>query len=159
MVYHLRRKDRQIQEQEALHEILNKGKFAVISMCRDNEPYVVTLSYGPDLEKNTLYFHCAAEGQKLAFIKANPNVCATVILDHGYIQGSCAHSFSTLIIRGNMKVIEDLEEKKHGMKTLLYHLEDAAETFEQQRLKEDKAYRNICILKLEIRELTGKKGQ
>jgi uncharacterized protein len=55
--YHMRRKDRQITDKDELSEILTQGKYAIISMCRDNEPYIVTLSYGYDKAKNALYFH------------------------------------------------------------------------------------------------------
>jgi hypothetical protein len=45
--YHLQnRPDREITSDEEITGILRKGKYAVISMCRDNEPYIVTLSYG-----------------------------------------------------------------------------------------------------------------
>lgn len=159
MGYHLRRKDRQINDQVEITELLQKGKYAVIAMCRDNVPYVVTLSYGVDLSTNTLYFHCAMEGQKIDFIKANPEVCATIISDHGYLPGECAHKFASIIIKGRMRALETLEEKKLGMRTLLCHLEETPEKFEQKQLKEDNVYQNICILKLEIEEMTGKKGQ
>ncbi|GAH11801.1 unnamed protein product, partial [marine sediment metagenome] len=29
-------------------EIMKNGKFSTISMCRNDEPYIVTLSYGFD---------------------------------------------------------------------------------------------------------------
>jgi uncharacterized protein len=44
----MRRPDRQITDENELREILLKSKYIVIAMCRDNKPYVVTLSYGYD---------------------------------------------------------------------------------------------------------------
>ncbi|MBW6479881.1 MAG: pyridoxamine 5'-phosphate oxidase family protein, partial [Bacteroidales bacterium] len=83
--YHLHnRPNRELKTQEEINSILSKGKYAVISMCRDNEPYIVTLSYGADLTSKTLYFHCATKGLKLDFLSSNKNVCATVIEDGGY---------------------------------------------------------------------------
>jgi len=37
----------------------------------DNEPYLVSLSNGYDEAINCLYFHCADEGKKAAYLKAN----------------------------------------------------------------------------------------
>jgi nitroimidazol reductase NimA-like FMN-containing flavoprotein (pyridoxamine 5'-phosphate oxidase superfamily) len=66
--YHLHnRPNRELKQESDINAIIKNGKFAVISMCRDNEPYIVTLSYGYDLEKKTLYFHCAQKGLKLDF--------------------------------------------------------------------------------------------
>ncbi len=67
--YHLHnRPNRELKSQTEIVNILKTGKYAVISMCADNEPYIVTLSYGYDELKNTLYFHSAKHGLKLDFI-------------------------------------------------------------------------------------------
>ena len=72
--YHLRRKDREIQEQEEIVRILKNGKYAIIALAKKNDPYIVTLSYGYDEELNALYFHCAKRGKKLEYITENPQV-------------------------------------------------------------------------------------
>ena len=46
--YHMRRQDRQINDETELSEIICRGKFAVLALCRNDEPYIVTLSYGYD---------------------------------------------------------------------------------------------------------------
>lgn len=121
--YHLQnRPNRELKLDSEIKEILKSGKFTVISMCRDNEPYIVTLSYGFDVESNSLYFHCATRGLKLDFIKSNPKVCATVIEDGGYVMGQCEHHYKTVVFWGQLKVVTELEERVHGMKILLNHL-------------------------------------
>ena len=88
--YHMiNRPNRELTEESDINAILKNGKFVVISMCRDNEPYIVTLSYGYDIENNSLYFHVARQGLKLDFLKSNKVVCATVIEDGGYIMDEC----------------------------------------------------------------------
>ena len=53
--YHLHnRPNRELTEKSDIDRILKEGKFAVISMCRDNEPYIVTLSYGFDSENEMI---------------------------------------------------------------------------------------------------------
>jgi uncharacterized protein len=89
--YHMRRNDRQITDETELSEVLTQGKYAMIAMCRENEPYIVTLSYGYDKSKDTLYLHTGLKGLKIDFITYNPNVCATIIDDGGYIMGECSH--------------------------------------------------------------------
>ena len=157
--YHMNRKDREIINLKEIFEILQEGKYAVISMCRDNEPYIVTLNYGYDNDKNTLYFHNAFEGLKIDFIKYNPNVCATVIEDRGYIMNECAHAYRSVVFWGKMSIVEDIVEKKHAMEILLNHLEDNPSIIEERSLKNDKVYSELGILRLDIMEITGKKGR
>lgn len=158
--YHLHnRPDRELKSETDINAILKNGKFAVISMCRENEPYIVTLSYGYDSERRALYFHCAQQGLKLDFIAANNKVCATVIEDGGYIKGECEHEFRSVVFWGNMQVVKELEEKKHGMNILLQHLEGQDSVIRQKMLKAEGSYSKMEILRLDIEEIHGKAGR
>ena len=55
--YHLKNgPNREILDKNEILELLENGKFAIISLCRDNEPYIVTLSYGFDNEQYCYIF-------------------------------------------------------------------------------------------------------
>ncbi len=56
MNYHVRRTDRQIEDEATLEGILLQGKCATLALCRGGGPYVVTLSYGCDRSARALYF-------------------------------------------------------------------------------------------------------
>ncbi|MBV7273850.1 pyridoxamine 5'-phosphate oxidase family protein [Clostridiaceae bacterium UIB06] len=157
--YHMRKKDRQINDENELSEILLQGKYAVISMCRNNEPYIVTLSYGYDKSKNALYLHTGLKGLKIDFITYNPNVCATIIDDRGYVIGECGHKYRSVVIDAKISLVESLEEKKYGMEVILNHLEDIPSVVKEKSLKNENMYNNIAILKMDIISLSGKKGQ
>jgi hypothetical protein len=158
--YHIHnRPDREITDKSAIYAILKNGKYMVVAMCRGNEPYVVTLSYGYDSENNALYFHCSPLGLKLDFIRANPLVCATVIEDGGYAYGECAHNYRTAVFWGSMKIVDDLDEKKHGMHILLEHLEKEPEVIKEKLLKSDAFYSKMAILRLDISQIHGKAGR
>ncbi len=157
--YHMNKQEREIKDNNEIAEILKNGKYAVISMCRDNEPYIVTLSYGYNQSENSLYFHTALKGLKLDFIRSNPSVCATVIDDGGYNSGQCEHSYRSVVFWGNMSIVEKLEEKKLGMEVLLNHLEDMPGPIKERNLKNDKVYGNMTVLKLNIEQISGKKGK
>jgi nitroimidazol reductase NimA-like FMN-containing flavoprotein (pyridoxamine 5'-phosphate oxidase superfamily) len=154
--YHMYKKEREIKDKEELIEILKQGKYAVMSMCRNNEPYAVTLSYGYDKDKNSLYFHTAAKGLKIDFIKQNPRVCATIINDKGYVMNECDHKFRSIVFWGEMYVVQDSEEKKHGMEILLNHLEDNPRELKEKFLKNDETFKKTTLLRLDIKKLTGK---
>lgn len=151
--------DREIVLPEEINSILCQGKYTTISMCRQNEPYIVTLSYGYDKDSHALYFHCAKQGLKLDFISENPMVCATVIEDGGYISDECAHAFKSVVFLGEMFIVERLEEKKHGMQILLNHLEEKASVKKEMILKSDNAYSRMNVLRLDIKQIHGKAGR
>lgn len=157
--YHLQKKEREIKDQKELLRIIKTGKYLTIALCRNNEPYIVTLSYGYDERKNAFYFHSRLRGLKCEFIKDNPQVCATIIEDKGYIMNECAHEFRSVIIWGKMSFVETLEEKKYGMDILLEHLEDNPDKIKQESLSNDIVYRNLGILRLDVIEIHGKWGR
>jgi nitroimidazol reductase NimA-like FMN-containing flavoprotein (pyridoxamine 5'-phosphate oxidase superfamily) len=116
------------------------------------------LSYGYDKGKGALYFHCAKKGLKIDFLRENPKVCATVIEDKGYKKDECEQAYRSVVFWGEMAVVEDLPEKIHGMDVLLQHLEENPDPIRERNLKEEKAYKGVGILRLDIQSLTGKRG-
>lgn len=157
--YHLQKKEREIDDRNELLSIIKAGKYLTIALCRNNEPYIVTLSYGYDERKNAFYFHSRRRGLKFEFVQENPHVCATIIEDRGYIMNECAHEFRSVIIRGKMDFVETLEEKKYGMDILLKHLEDNPDKIRQESLSNDAVYRNLGILRLDVADIQGKWGR
>lgn len=151
----MRRIEKEISNEEEIIEILKNGKYAIISLCKENEPYIVTLSYGYDDTKRALYFHCAKEGQKLDFIKSNPNVCGTVIEENGYTDG-CGQAFRSVVFRGTMVIVETLEEKKKGLEVLINQLEKDPIPTKNKFLKKENTYENLGMLRLDITDISGK---
>lgn len=158
--YHLQnRPNREITDESEIIDILKKGKYSVISLCRDNEPYIVTLSYGYDSESNSLYFHCSPFGLKLDFINTNSRVCATVIEDGGYIQNECGHNYRTAVFWGIMTIVSNLDEQIHGMEILLNHLENDSLVIRDKLQKSNDYYSKMVVLKLDITQIHGKAGR
>ena len=155
--YHPRRKRNEILSEEDKKALLRWGNHLSIALCDNNIPYVVTMSYGYDSGRNALYFHCANKGDKLDFIRKNPEVCATLVKDNGYLATKCDHDYESLVIRGKLWIIENLEEKKHALMVLLNHLEQDPEPIFARNIKNDKSYDSVTMLKLEMESVIGKK--
>jgi len=156
--YHVKRKDKELTSQADMQAIIKRGQYTVIALCHNDEPYLVIMNYGYDQTKNALYFHAALEGQKLDFIEHNPNACATIIEDLGYKQGECSHSYRSVIIRGRIAIIDNLDEKKHGLNVLIDHLEKAPDEAKKKFLKNDSTYDTVTVLRFDIEGITGKQG-
>ncbi len=156
--YHLKRKDKEMTSSKEMRAIIKRGQYTTIALCHNDEPYIVTMNYGYDEKQSALYFHAALEGQKLEFIEYNPNACATIIEDLGYKQGECSHSYRTVVTRGRIAIVDNLDEKKHGLNIMIDHLEKSPTEAKKKFLKNDSTYDTVTILRLDIEEITGKQG-
>jgi nitroimidazol reductase NimA-like FMN-containing flavoprotein (pyridoxamine 5'-phosphate oxidase superfamily) len=152
----MRKADREIKDFQRLSEIVKNGKFAVLALCRNNEPYAVTLSYGYDEANGDLYFHGAKEGLKADFIGVNPRACLTVIDDKGYIPHECGHAYRTVVIRGEMRIIESDEEKEKGIGIQIRHFEENPDRMMTKITSRTPVWEKTQMWKLHIEDMTGK---
>lgn len=157
--YHMQKKEREITDKSKINQILKRGKYVTISMCKMDEPYIITLNYGFDEEQNAFYFHSANLGLKLEILKENSKVCGTLIEDLGYVRNTCSHKYRSIVFMGEMVIIKDIEEKKHGFDVLLNHLEENPSKMKKRFLKNEKSYFDTCIMRLDIRKVTGKASE
>ncbi len=155
--YHPRKKRNEIINEAEKMALIKNGTYATIALCSENTPYIVTLSYGFDQENSCLYFHCANKGDKLDYIRKNPEVCATIIKDNGYLLNKCDHDYQSLVIRGSLTIVSELQEKKHGLQVLLNHLEKDPLPIFERTIKNDTSYDGVTILKLYMSSIIGKK--
>jgi uncharacterized protein len=118
MAFHVRRKEREITSPLEMLQVLKTTKYITIALCLDNEPYLVSLSHGYDETKNCLYFHCAPEGKKLVYAKANGKVWGQTVLDFGVTE-ECDYAYTSVQFSGTFGLIEDLTEKQHAMEVLV----------------------------------------
>lgn len=121
MSFHVRRKDREITDQNAMRKVLKSTKYVTVALCMDNEPYLVSLSHGYDEERNCIYFHCASEGKKLVYAKANNKVWGQAVLDYG-VTDECDYAYTSVHFSGTLSLISDLEEKQHAIEVMVRQL-------------------------------------
>jgi nitroimidazol reductase NimA-like FMN-containing flavoprotein (pyridoxamine 5'-phosphate oxidase superfamily) len=154
----MRRKDKEIADPREQERVLRSAKYVTIAMIDRGQPYLVTLSHGFDIERNCLYFHCAAEGRKLDALLANPEVYGQALIDHGYVVGSCSHLFETVQFTGLVRFVVSMAEKRHALETMIRQLEPdpgpviAAETGES-------SVANVTIGRIDITSLSGKRAK
>jgi nitroimidazol reductase NimA-like FMN-containing flavoprotein (pyridoxamine 5'-phosphate oxidase superfamily) len=157
--YHLRRADRALTERDELLSVLRRGRTVTVAMCHDGEPYLVTLSYGYDEERNALYAHMATTGRKIDALAVDPRVCATVVVDGGYQHGECTHLYESVVLTGSMSLVTDPDEARHGMRVLLGHQEDDwGDIWERQALDREETWRRLRVARLDVEGITGKAG-
>ena len=162
MTHPMRRQDRAITDSGTIDDILSAARFATIGLCDGHEPYVVTLSCGYDADRRRLCFHVATTGRKLDIIAANPRACATVVEDLGYKHGKCAHPFRSVVLTGTMRLVDDAEDVRAGMRNLIGQLEsdeDATAIFEKHKLGTAAALDRFRMLVLDIEDVCAKQDE
>jgi nitroimidazol reductase NimA-like FMN-containing flavoprotein (pyridoxamine 5'-phosphate oxidase superfamily) len=127
MSYHMRRKELEITDPATLKKILKSVKYVTIALAMDDQPYLVSLSHGYDEANNCIYFHCANEGKKIDYMKANNVVWGQALLDGGYQEDECNHFFATAQFRGKVTFLKDLKEKQQAAECMIRQLNKKAE--------------------------------
>ncbi|WP_250229522.1 pyridoxamine 5'-phosphate oxidase family protein [Anaeropeptidivorans aminofermentans] len=110
MYQNMRRSDRQISKEETMEILLNGEYGFLATVDKDNQPYVVPLSYV--VIENEIFFHCALSGQKLDNIKHEEKVCFSVV---GKTQPVYDNNFTTyfesVVVFGKARIIDDMDKK------------------------------------------------
>jgi len=149
----MRRKDR-LMPVEKSNELLEKGEYGILSTVgEDGQPYATPLSY--IVIDNDIYFHCAAEGQKLDNITFEPRVCFCVVgkTQPIYDKGFTTY-FESVIVYGKAEKINDKDKKneilmKLAEKYLIEHIDKAKSDIER-------SIDVTLIYKISIEHITGK---
>jgi nitroimidazol reductase NimA-like FMN-containing flavoprotein (pyridoxamine 5'-phosphate oxidase superfamily) len=119
----------------------------------DNEPYLVSLSHGYDEARNCIYFHCASEGKKLIFAKANNKVWGQVVQDYG-VTDECDYAYISVHFSGRLFLIDDLAEKQRAMEVMVRQLSPNPEA-KLAKIKPEKLAATT-MGKIDIKYMTGK---
>ena len=151
----MRRKDKEITRRDEIEAIIRQASVCRLAMVDDGRPYLVPLCFG--YEDETLYFHSAGEGRKLAVLRRNPAVCfefeGPVEVKRGEDLCSWGMRFQSVIGSGRASFIETPEAKRHALAVIVRQYgADGPWTFADTPLA------RTVVFKVEIQELTGKQA-
>lgn len=149
----MRRKDRQLSEQEA-REILKNGEYGILSTVDDEGvPYGTPLSYAA--EGDCIWFHCARQGHKLDNLRANPNACFTVVgMSRPVYAGDYTTYFSSAVAFGQAARVEEDDQKIRALRLICEkYLPDHMDKFEEAIAKSLKV---TDVWEIRISHITGK---
>lgn len=73
----MRRSEKMISDMNQIESILKEAPLGILTLCKDNIPYSIPVNFY--YENGIIYIHCAKEGQKVLYVKANPQACFLVM--------------------------------------------------------------------------------
>ena len=151
----MRRIDKEIKSRSEIDEIINKAEVCRLAFAKDNEPYLIPVSYGYD--GNSIFVHTAKEGKKIEFLKSNDRVCFefetdTKIVGHDTIGCKWTASFKSVIGYGKMQKITDDTEAMNALNQIMIKYSGKKWDFTNNDLS------RVYLWKIDIEEISGKKS-
>ena len=147
-----------IQDTAQIQAIIGRCPYCMVGLIdRNNHPYVIPMNFAYDASKGThgtIYLHSGPEGGKIALAEAHPNLCITFCEGHELVymhqQIACSYSMKSrsVICRGTVKFIHDLEEKWKVLELMMKQY-----TSNECRMAEP-ALRNVVIWEIPVEELS-----
>lgn len=151
MFKQMRRKEREIEIVEA-KEILKNGEYGVLSTNGENG-----YSYGTPLSyvyfNNSVYFHCAVEGQKLENINYNNKVSFCVVGKTCVIPEKFSTKYESTILFGEANEVFG-EEKNEALLELLKKY--SPDFIDKGKLYIKNAVDKTRVIKMSIDKISGK---
>ena len=153
----MRRKDREITDNRKINEIISSCHCCRLGFQIDGEVYIVPLNFGYNEKdgKKTFYFHSAKEGRKIDLMTKTHSAGFELDTNYKLIEGdiACKHSarFQSVIGTGHITFIEEPEEKKIALQTIMLH-----NTEKDHWDFSDVMLKAVCVFKLEVKQLSCK---
>lgn len=148
------RRFKQALSQEECIEVLKDEPRGVLSLIGDDGyPYGIPMDHWYCEEDGKIYFHCAKEGHKLDAIKAcgKASYC---VYDQGYRKdGEWALNIRSVVIFGQIRVLEDADKVKDICTNLCRKFTDDAAYLEHELTY---SLPNVLCLELCPEHMTGK---
>ncbi|XPV69379.1 MAG: pyridoxamine 5'-phosphate oxidase family protein [Halarcobacter sp.] len=121
----------EITNKEIINEVLNNAEYGTLALCDNNKPYSLPINF---VEYNDeIYFHGSKKGRKMDILKNNQFASFSVVESYSMIQSyfssndglACpaTHFFKSIIIDGEIKFIENYDEKVQALSELMKKLQ------------------------------------
>lgn len=152
----MRRKDREVTEIKELMQIIDRCKVCRIAMQDKVGLYIVPMNFGYTYGNNqlVLFFHSAKEGRKINALKENNEICFEMDCEHSLITADVAcqygYFFKSIIGNGKAVFIDDVEEKKTALSTLMRHQTGQDFSFD------DNMANSVSVFKIIVHNFIGK---
>jgi uncharacterized protein len=150
----MRRHEREIQDENEIRDILEKGLVCRLGLCDGQQPYMVPMSYG--YRDGCIYFHSAREGRKIDIMKKNDRVCIEVDTDTLVVRGETpcrwTAKYRSVIGFGRARIIDEEREKKAGLDVIMAHYGGSGGDYDEKSLQ------RTSLIEVVLESITGKQS-
>lgn len=152
----MRRKDREIIDQNSILQFIAKEQILRIAFCDEGDIYIVPVNYGYIYdEQYAFYFHGAKAGRKYELAKNKPTVGFEIDGNYTLLEGAeaCDYSatFQSVIGMGKLSLVEDNAEKISGLNAIMKQTTSKAEWDYSDEMLDA-----VAVFRLDVEKLSCK---
>jgi nitroimidazol reductase NimA-like FMN-containing flavoprotein (pyridoxamine 5'-phosphate oxidase superfamily) len=149
----MRRKDREMPKEFA-EQVADKCDYAVLATVNaDGTPYCVPISIVRD--NDSIYFHCAKDGQKIDNLKRQNEVCICCTGNVSFMKTEFSLEYESAIIKGKAEEVLQDEEKIHALRLISKRFcPEYMHAFDSEIAR---SLNHTAIWKINVREISGKR--
>lgn len=135
-------------------EILSRAAYGVLSTtCEDGLPYGVPLCFA--LSGNSIYFHCAVEGQKLNNLAHDSRVCLTAVAEAENCPARFTMRYRSAMAFGTARIVYGEDERIAALRLLCQkyapeHGDEGIAAYIQAHIQD------TLVVRMEVEYLSGK---
>lgn len=152
----IRRQNRTLDDDARIQELIASSEYGFLSLgvTENGYGYGIPVSYAYDEESDSLYFHCAPEGQKLDIMKANNKVSFCVVGVTKPIANQFTTLYESVILFGKANLELSDDEKRKALRLLVKkYSPDYGELGDNYI---NKSWDRTKTFKLEVEHITAK---
>ena len=152
MYKEMRRKDRQLNQDQA-KSILEQALFGYLATSfPDGTPYVVPVNHV--YVDDHIVFHCAREGQKLDNLKSNPKVCYAVTTNACLVPEKTTTKYESAIAFGTAEIVTEPTHKKELLTSIMTRLAPGVPF-----PCDDAGIERTTVVRIKVNRVTGKANE
>lgn len=150
----MRRNEKEIADRQAIDSIISRSRVCRLGLIVEGRPYVVPMCFGYD--GSAVLLHMAKDGKKIAGLEHGAHVCIEFDIPGDVMQSSKAcswtMSYESVIAHGPVEILQALADKRLALAKIMnqYGGGNTDWSFPENVI------RNMLILKVPLKEITGK---
>lgn len=153
----MRRNDREITDKNKIEAFIAKEQILRVAFCDEKDIYIVPVNYGYSYndDKYSFYFHGAKAGRKYELTKREPSVGFEIDGNYKLLESEVACDFSatfqSVIGTGTLHLVEDNDEKKKALNTIMKQTTQKVEWNYSNEMVEA-----VAIFRLDVEKMSCK---
>ncbi len=159
----LRRKDKAVEDEAWIGDLLRRGAFGVLATCQAGQPYARPSLYVYHPERRAIYFHGARHGRTPESLAADPRVCFCVSQMGRLLPASAAVEFgveyASAIVFGRAVWVEDRQEAGEALQMILEKYCPHLRPGQDYRPIAPAELDRTAVFRIEIEQWSGKKAE
>ena len=150
----MRRCDREITDPKIIEEFVAGEQILWVAFYDDGDFYIVRVYYGYlyENDKYSFYFHGAKAGRKYELSKSKPVVGFEIDGKYKLLENenACDYSasFQSVIGTGTLQIVDNMEEKKLGLNTLMKQISQHSDWNYDDKMLEAVAVYRLDVTKI-----------